>query len=214
MLDRHRQQLARLARKYGVNALAKTLKDIPRGHTPVKRRRGHPSGSPSDAIAIWFAVEIYTRSAKHADKKLSKEGACAQVVKTLQVLYPPDYRKGATTVGRLKSLYYEARKRIKTRPLEDQEHIDALVGFYARYFTHLYDPRVLPLISHRVDGVLYTTIPKPQIFELFGSQFGIITKSAFGVSPIVLYSMSRRNARRIVNLFAPKKILFICGVCA
>jgi hypothetical protein len=187
MLDRHRQQLTRLARKYGVEALAKTLKDVPQGHTSVKRRRGHPSGSPGDAIAIWFAVEIYTRSAKHSNKKLSKERACAQVVKTLQVLYPAGYRKGAT-VGRLKSLYYEARKRIKTSQLEDQKHIGALVDFYAGYFWWLYEPYVLPLISHRVGGYLLTSIPKPQIFERFGSKFGIITREAFGVSTIVLYA--------------------------
>lgn len=187
MLNRDRQKLTRLAHKYGVRALAKTLKDVSQSHVPVKRRRGHPSGSPGDAIAIWFAVEIYTRLAKLSNKKLSKENACAQVVKTLQVLYPPDYRKGVT-VGRLKSLYYEARRHIKISSLEEQENIDALVNYYARYFEFLYEPYVLPLISHRADRCLVLSIPKSQTLALFGSKFGIIKREAFGVSTLVLYS--------------------------
>jgi hypothetical protein len=185
--DDDKSLLMDLARKYGPETIGKALQEVGDARPALmsKRSRGHPRGHPGDAIAIWLSVEILTRAANLAGTRLSKESACARVLRTLAVIYPPKFRRGLT-VGRLRSLYYEAWKCIGVSSPEARAHIQAVADKKAHLFSKLQRPEVLPFVTRR-DGDRWKAPIDGRSIRKLGNRVGMISQNECGIAILVLY---------------------------
>jgi hypothetical protein len=100
-----REVLARLVEKYSAAAVVKTAMKV---SSPTENRKGRPANYRTNLGAVYAYVEFYRKQKNIGGKKLGVDATCKRLWDNLENI-KDDPIALTPSIGRLRSMYYEAQ---------------------------------------------------------------------------------------------------------
>ncbi len=101
-----RDVLAQLVNKYSATALITAVRKMP----SMNKKVGRPTNNLGNLVGVYGYVEFHRKERTSAGRPLGVTAACKRLKRTLDV-HTVNCR---TTVGRLRSMFYEAQSKAKS----------------------------------------------------------------------------------------------------